>query len=247
MRRTLLAAALLACTGLVAAAPRTLAVVSLIGDKLELVAPQMETGSRFDRNRRAGLGDSSGAFDRYTLKAVAEAVGAIDLGIGVVLISVAPSALHERPEQLFEAAQLALPGGVVDELERVGAQHLLLITKHRDDVKVPFVSGTSGIGKVRGLGFYADPVLRVRMVESGDTAAGFLAPFAYFMLTLADARSGQVLRQQPVSLMDTLPLAQFPGATDPWNVIDARGKVERLQRLIRRGLRENLGGLLKGI
>lgn len=247
MRRALLTALLLAWSGLAAAAPRTLAVLSLIGDKIEVVVPQMETGSRLDPTRRSGLGDGSGAFDKYTLKAAQEAIGAVDLGIGVVLIGLAPSELHDRPERLFDADHVVLPGLVVDELERVGAHHLLLITKHRSAVNVPFERSTAGIGSVRGLGFYLDPVSRVRMVESGDTAAGFLAPFAYFMLTLADARSGKVLREQAVHLMETLPVAQFPGANDPWNVIDARAKVERLQRLIRRGLRENLGGLLKGL
>ena len=89
MRRALLALVLLACAGLAAAAPRTLAVLSLIGDKIEVVVPQMETGSRLDRNRRAGLGDQSGAFDHYTLKAAAEAVAAIDANMAALATMIA--------------------------------------------------------------------------------------------------------------------------------------------------------------
>ena len=115
------------------AAPITMAVLSLIGDKLEIVVPQMATGSRLDQNRRAALDDQSGAFDRFTLKAAADAIAKVDSRIATELIGMAPSRLHDQPERIFDGKQVALPGAIVDELERLKANYLLLITKHRDD------------------------------------------------------------------------------------------------------------------
>jgi hypothetical protein len=247
-RRTCLAVALATVfAGRAVAAPRTVAIVSLIGDKLEIVAPQNGTGSKLDRNRREGFGDQSGAFDRFTLKAAAQAIESVDLGIGTVLIGVPPSKLHDQPERLFDGKQLALPGAIVDELERVGAQYLLLITKRRDEVRVPFVGEHRGSGNVRGLGFYIDAAQMVALSETGASAPGFLAPFAYFMLSLVDVRTGVVLREQKVTLMQTLPVALHPKVIDPWEILDATQKVERLQALIRQGMAENMRALLEGI
>jgi hypothetical protein len=229
------------------AAPRTVAIVSLIGDKLEIVAPQNATGSNLDRNRREAFADQSGVFDRFTLQAAAQAIEAIDLGIGTVLIGVPPSKLHDQPERLFDGKQVALPGAIVDELERVAAQYLLLITKHRDEVRVPFVGEHRGIGKVRGLGFYVDAAQVVSLSETGESAPGFLAPFAYFMLSLVDVRAGVVLRERKVTLMQALPVALYPKVIDPWEILDAAKKVERLQALIRQGMAENMRALLQGI
>lgn len=242
-----LAGLAIALAGPALAAPRTVAVVSLIGDRLEVVIPQMTTGSHLDRNRRAALNDESGVFDRFTLRAAAQAIAAVDLGIGTVLISVPPSKLHDQPEQLFDGRHVALPAAIVDELERVGAQHLLLITKRRDDVRVPFVNERVGIGRVRGLGFYVDASQHVRLTETGDTAPGFLAPFAYFLLSLVDVRMGAVVQERKVTLMQTLSVAQYPKVTDPWDILDPAKKVELLQRLIRQGLAENMRQLLEGL
>lgn len=237
----------LALTGSPRAAPRTVAIISLIGDKLEVVVPQMTTGSYLDRNSREGLNDQSGAFDRFTVKAAADAIAAVDPGIGTALIGLPPSGLHDRPEQMFDGKHVALPDAVVDELERVRASHLVLLTKHRDDVRVPFWRGMSGIGKVRGLGFYVDTKMVVRLVNTGESGAGFLAPFAYFLVSLVDVRSGLLLRQQKVTMMETLSAVEFGRGFDPWATLDAAQKVERLEQLIRQGLAESMPPLLQGL
>jgi hypothetical protein len=246
-RAALLAALGLVIASTVMAAPRKVAVLSLIGDKLEVVYPQMTTGSRLDQNVRHSIDDRAGEFDRFTLGAAAQAIAAVDPAIGTALIGMGRSALHERPEQMFDGKQVALPGAVVDELVRVQAPYLLLITKYRADAKLSFVNARTGVGSVRGLGFYLDEHTRVRLTEGGADGDGLLAPFAYFRLSLVDVQTGLLVREQSVSLMDVLPMAGRVGVTEPWNVLDAKQKVAYIERLIKQGLQENMRPLLEGL
>ena len=85
------------------------------------------------------------------------------------------------------------------------------------------------------------------MTDTGVAAPGLLAPFAYFQLSLIDVRTGTVVRDARVTLMQNLSVAMFPGVTDPWEVLDAAKKVERLQQLITQGLAEQMGPLLQGL
>lgn len=246
-RGWLCAAAALALAGPAAAVPLRMVVVSMVGDKLEIIAPQMTTGSRLDRNFRTTLEGKSGAFDVFMLDAAAQAIGAVNREISTTLIKMPPSKLYDEPERLFDGKQVGLPGAVVDELERVKAQYVLLITKFRADVRVPFRSEFIGIGKVRGLGFYVDVESHVTMVESRETAPGFLAPYAYFRLSLVDVRTGELRRDAVVTLMENWAVAAKPEASNSWEVLDAAQKVESLERLIRRGLAEKLRPLLEGL
>jgi len=243
----LLAAAGLALAASAAAAPRKIAIVSLIGDRLEVVYPQMTTGSRLDQNVRHAIEDRAGEFDRFTLGAAAQAIAAVDPAIATALIVVGPSRLREQPGLLFDGKQVALPGAVVDELERQQAQYVLVISKHRAEVKLNFLNTRTGVGSARGLGFYLDEHTRVQMADSGAEADGLIAPFAYFRVSLVDVQTGLLVRGQTVTQMDVIGVASKPGTNEPWNVLDAKEKVAYVERLIRRGLKEAIGPLLEGL
>lgn len=229
------------------AAPYRVAVISLIGDKLEVVYPQMTTGSRLDQNVRHAIDDRAGEMDRFTLGAAAREISAVNPAIATTLIGMSRSALHDRPEQLFDGKQAVLPGAVVDELVRVQAQYLLLITKHRDEVQLAFKNTRTGVGYVRGLGFYIDEHTRVQTTRDGNEADGLLAPFAYFRLSLVDVQTGLLVREQRATLMHVLPVASRVGVTEPWNVLDAKQKVSFIEGLITRGLNQKMPSLLDGL
>jgi hypothetical protein len=247
VRGALLAVVGLVLVGVAAAAPRKVAVVSLIGDKLEIVYPQMTTGSRLDQNVRHALEDRAGEFDRFTLGAAAQAIAAFDPTIATALIAVGPSRLREQPDLLFDGKQVGLPGAVVDELERQQAQYVLVVSKLRDDVKLQFIDTRTGIGSVRGLGFYLDEHTRVRLTDTRAEADGLLAPFAYFRVSLVDVRTGLLVREQRVTQMDVMPVAAKAGATEPWQVLDAEQKVKHVEGLIRKGLKAAIPPLLEGL
>jgi hypothetical protein len=232
-RRKLLAAAIaLSAVGTVAAQSRRWAALSLVGDKIEIIGARPEIGSRISQNRRRWADDVENTMDRYVLQAVERAVRTQDRGATVTMLALPGSALYERPERAFDGRQVALPGPVVDALIASRASHLLLLTKLRNEAKVPLYDQTVGVGTVSGIGFYVDTDLRVTIRETGHTANGVLAPFVYVKLSLVDVQSGEVVREEWVREMRTHATASNPKADGPWDVLSAEEKVDALRKLI---------------
>lgn len=215
-----------------AAEPRQLAVISLVGDELVLVYATVQTGSNTHSNRQRSLPDATGSFDKIVLAAVGKAIERAEPGARPALLGVGPSALHQQPERLFDGGAIALPDGLVDAIDKARATHVLLVTKHRAPTRIALEDTQVGVGSLRGLGYYIDRTTHLRMVESGQTGTGMLVPYAYLQLTLADARSGAVLRQRKLTATRPYAVAADTQATDPWSLLTATEKVERLRRLL---------------
>jgi hypothetical protein len=207
------------------------AVISLLGDRLEVVYAQMRTGSHLDRNLHRAVPDPRGAMDQFALAAVARALDAAGQP-GAALLSLAPSPLHEQAESLFDANSVGLPDMLIEAVAQSQAVQILLLTKHRAPASIPLLNTHLGVGMLRGLGYYIDAEARVRMVETGHAERGVLATYAYFKLTLADARSGRVLNQRFCTAAHPYPVAARPSAIDPWDVLSPTDKVLLLRRLL---------------
>ena len=220
------------------------AVISLLGDEITLVHFNSSLGSSLDRNVHRAVLDASVSFDKFALAAAGAAIEQQVRGSAVTLLSVGPSDLHQHPEQLIEGRNLALPSAWVDAVERSGATRLLLLTKYRAPARVPLAHSTTGVGGLSGLGYYVDRWIRLRSGRTNGTGTGLLAPYVYAQLTLADARSGLVLKQQTVTASQPFSVAGHPAAMDPWEVLDADEKVARLRRLLEQALTRGVGLLL---
>jgi hypothetical protein len=214
---------------------RRYAVVSLIGDQLDVVFAGKQTGTLLDPNRHALLADPEGAMDRIALAATARALEA-DGRSSAALLALPPTPMHEQAEYWVEDKTVSLPGKLVDALELSRATHLVLLTKRRADADIPLLHTRLGVGKLRGLGYYVDPRPRIRMIESNEVAYGVLAPYVYFQLTLADAITGAVLNQRPCASARPYPVASSDTAANPWDVLSAEEKSERLRELLEREL-----------
>ncbi len=226
------------------AAERSFVVVSLIGDKLEIVVPKATTGSHLDRNLRETIADARGGMDTVTQRLAAAAIERAAPGARVVAVTVPPSPLHDRQDRFFEGDNVVLPGSLVDALVSTKATHLLLVTKRRDEARAPFLTGMVGTGYLQGLGFYVDPELAIVRGETGEQVKGFIAPYAYLRLSLIDISSGKVLGQQAVVKMTTVPVTQDPNITTPWDVLTPAQKIAELERLLRSELNQKVAVLL---
>ncbi len=236
---------LLALSGGIGAQVRRYAALSLVGNKVEVVFAQPGVGSRLDRNEFRGLDDAEGTLDRFVLKAVDEALRGIDPGgEPPSMLSLRGSSLYDSPERLFQGRQLALPGALVDAIEASKASHLIVLTKLRDEPRVPLRNQNVGKGTVRGLGFYIDNSIDLVNTETGNRGRGLLAPFVYVRLTLVDVSTGEAVREELVREMETHSVAGEPSAMRAWEVLSAEQKVERLQRLIERAVNQGVGRLL---
>lgn len=236
-RRKLLASAIaLSAVGTVGAQSRRWAALSLVGDKIEIIGARPEIGSRISQNRRRWADDVENTMDRYVLRAVERAVRTQDRGATVAMLALPGSALYDRPERAFDGRQVALPGAVVDALIASRSSHLLLVTKWRDEVRLPLYDSTAGVGAVSGIGFYVDTDLRLIIRSAGETAGhaanGVLAPFVYAKLSLVDVQSGEVVREELVREMRSYATASNPKAEGPWDVLSAEEKIDVLRNMI---------------
>ena len=226
-----------------AATPRHV-VISLLGDRINVVYAQMETGSHLDSNVRRSVPDPHGTMDQLALAAVDRAL--ITAGLrGTALLSVAPSPLHEKSDSLFEGGSVVLPANWVDAIEQCKAPQLLLLTKHRAPTSIPMKNGHLGVGMLNGLGYYVDLDSNIQMIETGHTERGLLASFAYFKLTLADAHTGSVLKQRNCTAARAYPVADKTDVVDPWAVLSPTEKVARLRRLLEGELAREVPALLE--
>jgi hypothetical protein len=101
-----------------------------------------------------------------------------------------------------------------------------------------------GVGHLQGLGYYVDRNIGIRTVEAGNTGEGMLVAYAYLQLTLADAKTGQVLRRQPVRATQVYAVASKPEISDPWDMLGARQKAEHLRRLLEKQLAREIPALV---
>ena len=216
---------------------RRYAVLSLLSDKFDVVNARPGVGSNLDQNRRQTFTDPGGLFDRYAAGAVERAIHGIDASAAVTMLTLpTTSRLFDQPDRIFDGKTIALPGSVVDALIAAKASRLVLLTKHRGETRLPLVSGETGTGSVRGLGFYVDVDLHITLRETGESSYGVLAPFVYLRLSLIDVESGEIVRERLVRAMATYFPAGKPGVVHPWDRLSAEQKVDALKRLLEQEL-----------
>jgi hypothetical protein len=221
------------------------AVLSLLADKFDVVNARAAIGSRIDQNRRQTFEDPQGLFDRYAAVAVERAIRGGDASTAVTMLALPrTSVYYDQPHKIFDGRSVALPGSLVDALIAAKASRLVLLTKHRDEVRIPLTSGTTGTGNVRGLGFYIDSDLRLIDNTTGESSFGVLCPFVYVRLSLIDVESGDVLREQIVRAMSSYLPSQKTGISHPWDVLGPEQKIEALRGLLERELAKAVPALL---
>jgi hypothetical protein len=227
------------------ASPVRYALLSAVGDQLTVVYAKLQTGSRLDSNEHQIAALPDNALDRLVLRRLDAAVRQNEPTAEVAALAAANAGLFavqrdslsgQRPDDAaVRAFAAALPAGSVDRL--------LLVLKHRSEARIPAGDGTVGLGRLEGVGFYVDRVTALRSQKSGVGTGGFLAPFAYFRLVLADAE-GRILAQQPLEAAQTFLMGDTPDALQPWEIMDAPAKVEALDRLLNREIEQALPRLL---
>lgn len=236
--RRLLAVALLLLVPLAAAAQdsRKYAVLSLVGDKLLIVQREMSTGSRLDRNERTVVELPDNSIDRAVTLAVDEALRRASPGSQPVL-------LHSRRADLYEASYQSMDrrdgvarvyAAVKPIVEKSGATHLVLVTKHRHRAMLRLRDGHVGSGFLEGVGFYVDHGSMARSVDTNDAEAGFIAPFSYVLISVVDLKTGQIVSQHnALGSNAAAPRPWERNVGNAWQRLDEQEKVARLTEVIR--------------
>ena len=243
-RALLLALAICVTAGAQAAEARKYAVLSLIGDKLMLAVREMGTGSSLDQNARQFIDLPSGALDNTALLAAESALTSADPGSSVVLLGVQDPAFFAAQSRMLD--RNAPEQGFFDAIAKVasGAQasHVVLIGKLRREARLRIADGYVGSGWLEGLGFYVDRTMPMINRDTGESHTGFLAPFAYFRVTLIELPSGKMLGEQAVMASTSFGKQE---SLHPWDAMTSEQKVATLQRLIRQDMQRAVGELVK--
>lgn len=225
------------------------AVLSLIGDKLNIVIAQVQTGTRIDVNQRDSIDINNPVFDNSAVAAVAAAVRKIDPKAELAAINTRSAVLFEKQRSLFDQSgdKISIPDAIRNALKAQNATHLFLITKRRDDANAQFTDGSSdGKGRLEGLGFYLDGSMQTRVSQTGSNGRGFVAPYVYIDVALIDVASSRVIKKEKITVSN--PVSGGAAEKDignPWAALSSAEKVRLVDFLVRREIERVVPELMK--
>lgn len=213
--------------------PRTYALLSLVGNEMNIVTHETATGSGLDHNVRQRLPTNSQFFDNAAVVAAEEAIKRRNASTRVSMLAASNSSLFDDQDRFIQDQKVMLPNSIDAAVKGSGATHLILITKFRAPARMQMANETVGSGTVEGLGFYIDRAYATRILETGQTGIGFLASFVFIKLSLIDLKTSTVIQEQRVTASETYSAAAVKEAGHhPWDALSATEKTERLRRMI---------------
>ena len=245
---TILLALLGAIQGAHAQAPasgRSYAVISLVGDKFDIVTYQRQTGSRLDTNLHQAIPLSDGSMDLTALRAAKATLKATDPTAPVALLAGTSADLYSGQSRFFDGSHVKLPADLDKAVREEHATHLILLTKHHGEAMLRVKHGMVGSGKLEGLGFYIDRDSRLRRSDSdNDVSIGFLAPFVYVEVSLIEVASSTVIRHAAIVEGTTRALPGKTESVDPWDALTAEQKTQILQDMLSSEVKRTVAALV---
>ena len=211
--------------------PRRFAVLSIIGDRMLIVNHRGETGTRVAQDVRDYIDMPPRVLDTSVVKAMQGAIRQVAPGSEVVMLGASPGlyAAQAGTEDPDEAPVIAM---VREPLEKAGITHLVLVSRLRHEAMLRFSDGYVGTGKLEGIGFYLDHVLPTRNAEGTQTGFGFLAPFAYFRVSLVHVGRAEVLARRDVLASQSVTAGRSP-SLQVWESLTAGEKVRIIDGMTR--------------
>ena len=220
------------------------AVLSLVGDKLDVVTYQLATGSNLDANSHSQLSMPQDEFDMAALRAINRTLKARVPGAQVALLAASRPDDFVDEEHAFSADRVTLPTEIDAAVHREGAASLLLVTKHRGDARMQVMDGKIGSGRVQGLGFYLDGTTELENRETGKHAVGFIAPFVYVDVALIDVATGSVTRRKRITAGRAVGVYHNEAGVSAWDALSAAEKVSLLSDMLTKELEAAVPALL---
>ena len=228
----LLAVALVAAAACAAAAAHAerYAVISLIGDKMQLAYARGVEGQPVDRIERRYIPLDDTSIDRAALLAANEQIRKLKPGEEPVLLQA-----FERSYFDVSAGTGALVEWIRGLVKDKKVTHAVLITKLAYDGIPDLQKSFVGSRSLEGVGFFVGRTAPPTGADPMGAGPGFLSPFAYFQVTLLDLRTGQVLREER-GLASTAISATNTDSGNPWEALSGTEKVRTLTDLVAREL-----------
>ena len=233
LHATLAGVALALCTG--PALADTYAVLSLVGDRVTIVAQGPETGSRLDQDTYDILPIKESGLDDLVVVATEDAIRKSRPAATVTKLRGTNRGLHAVGEGWLAPNSDALRSLVAFVAKAVPAApdaHLVLILPYRTEPQFLTYAGYRGSGSVGGLGFY----LGVDAIDR-EVIGGFLGVFANLQVVLVNLQTGAIEAQQSAIAGSAYSAAESRGQ---WDALTGERKLAVLQTLTRGELERTL-------
>ncbi len=255
MRRKLLVAALMAVTSWgamadevaevakPAASEKTYAAVSLISDALEIVVARGETGSNVPTKvNRIALPTPD--FDNAALLAIREVFEKKGTEKPVVLLR-STEKMYSEQKDILSDTKFKGVAGLDAALSASKVTHLVLVTKYRDKAILKLSNMSVGSGRLQGLGFYLDYQLKVQNNKDFERGEGFIAPYAYFKVSLIDVATSTVTKEVNVTAGKVMGSStNTAGNSDPWGSLSDVEKAKLFREMVQAEVSKAVSSLL---
>jgi hypothetical protein len=232
-------------------APKVYAVLSLVGDKMNVIAGAEQIGSRLDQRTIVPMEVNDATFDKLVITSAAKAIVAKEPKSEIASIDTRSKVLFEKYADLFQVKDdvLQMPAAIRDAVKAQDATHFLLATKSSESMTLSIGASLEGKGeyegggKGEGLGFLVDNKMGV-IYGSGQQVHGYVHAFVHMKLTMVEFPSGKVIGTQVVRKAGRVHNPSVP-TSDPWQAFSSAEKVKTLDRVLSVGVEEAIAKLLK--
>jgi hypothetical protein len=242
-----LAASLLTCAAHAASTSSSYAVISLVGDKLDIVTYEPQIGSQLDSNKHMLLALPQDEIDIAALRAVNRSLHAAVPGAQVALLAASTPDSFADQDRIFGGDHVSLPAEIDAAVRREGAGLLVLVTKRRGEARMKVGDGYLGGGKLVGLGYYIDTQMAMQNSDTGVQAMGFLAPYVYIDVSLVDLASLTLVRREAIMTSSVIgPPGKTPAA-HPWDSLTSQEKVATLEAMLATALERVVPTVVTGV
>ena len=213
--------------------PHSYALISEMARDINVVSFQGTTGSRLDGNQRQKFEVPEGTIEKFVLFTARAKLASLEPAAELWLMAPLKEDLFPRLQNPALGSKLSIPEDLAQALREQKSTHLLIFTPHRDEADFSvFIGSHAGAGSIEGVGFYVDRMFEVEDPQTRLTARGYLAAFAYFRVTLAEAATGKVLWTKHARAYEVQPATRAKNSPHPWDAMTAPEKVQALRRLI---------------
>lgn len=229
----------------VEAPAETYAILSLVGDRISIVAETQAVGTHLEQGPQQVVALPDSGLDDFAAITAKAAIEKARPGASVVAFRAKDRALYALRDSWLDADAIQvqkLLSIVAEQIEPSPDGRLLLIAPYRNELEMQTDRNYIGSGRVSGLGFYVNSTMRFRD-ESGQTGNGFLGVFAHFQLVLINIQAKTVEAQRRAVIGATVAAARAKDGT-AWNALSATEKISALESLMKREIERLLPAML---
>ncbi|MBA4216984.1 MAG: hypothetical protein IIA03_01675 [Proteobacteria bacterium] len=209
--------------------PNRVAVLSLLGDNVQLISLTPARGGSAQAGEWAST--PAGSLDNAVLQALSTAVAASAAGREAKLYTSSTRSLFGDPAALFVDGRLSLPGKLGEAVRQSGAAQLLLVTRSRQEPALAAGLPARIPAILEGPGFVLDQRPTEQIGFDGEPGLPVLASFASIRVALVDLADLRLKREQSLAVAARLPVTR-ESARNPWASLSAEQRLQALQALI---------------